>query len=272
MGPLALDHLLIVGDQGVELLGQGLQLGRIAARDPLGAALAHLHHLPAEVEERLQPHPHLQDHRDDQEGAGEHQERRGADGEVAHVAVHRGAVLGGEEDHRRRPFRQAAGQGDDPQRLALRSLAVVLHGGADGQARQVRRARQLGVPQRTREGQREGVQPSAGDLRQLPVLARIDPGGAGVAELGRDDLALVDGRARVEAVGDVLQPRVEAAHRGGVEDEGEGRQGDGQDDDAPHRRQPGQPPNQRGPPQPAPPPDPQGLHASAVSPCSGLRR
>ena len=47
VGPLAVDHLLVMGHQGVQLVGEGLELGRIATRHPLGATLAHLHDLAA---------------------------------------------------------------------------------------------------------------------------------------------------------------------------------------------------------------------------------
>ncbi len=181
VGALAIDDFLVVGDQGVELLGQGLQLGRIAAGDALGLARAHLHHLAAQVEQRFQAHPHLQDHRQDQEPAGHHQEGGGADGEVAHVAVHRRAVLGGHEDHRRLHAGQAPGQGHHPQGFVLGTLGVVVDGRAQGQARHVRRALQLGVPQRPRTGQRQGVDPAAHHLAQLPILARIDPRQARIA-------------------------------------------------------------------------------------------
>ncbi len=272
MGALPVDHLLVMRDQGVQLLGQGLQLGGIAARHPLGAALAHLHDLSAQVEQRLQTDPHLQDHRRDQKPAGDHQQGGRADGEVAHVAVHRRAVFGGQEHHRGLALRQAPGQGDHPQRLALRPLGVVVHGRADGQAREVGGSWDLAVPERARDRQGKSVQPPAGHFRQLPVLAGIDPSLAGVAELGWIHLPLVHRGPRVEALGDVPEAGIEAAQRGGGEDEGQRRQGHGQHHQAPGRGQPDQPPDQRGAAGPTPQRGVQGPHASAGSPCSGLSR
>ncbi len=271
VGALALDDLLVVGDEGVQLQGQGLQLGRIAARHPLGAALAHLHDLAPEVEQRLQADAHLQDHRGDQQRAGQHQKGCGAQGEVAHVPIHGRAVLADHEHHRRLAPRQSSGQGDHVQRLALRSLGVIVDRRSQRQRAEVRRPGQLAVPQGSGARVGQGVQPPASDFRELPVLARIDPVGARAGEVGRIDLALLHARAGVEAVGDVLQPIVETGQRGGIEDEGQKAQGDGQDHQAPGRGQPDKPADQGGALAALPRLEGQ-FHASAASPVSGQSR
>ncbi len=125
VGALAVQHFLVMGDQGVEFLGQGRQLGRIGALDPLGQALAHVGHLAPQGEQRLQPHPHLDDHRRHQPGAQGHQGEGDAQGEVARIPLQRRPVLGDQEDDRRLAPGQARLQGGGPQRLAGRSGDVV---------------------------------------------------------------------------------------------------------------------------------------------------
>ena len=80
MGALALDHLLVVGDQGVQLRGQRLELGRIVADHPVGLAGAHRRHLALQPEQRPQAHAHLQHHAGDQHRQ-QHDQRDG-DGDL----------------------------------------------------------------------------------------------------------------------------------------------------------------------------------------------
>ena len=71
MGPLALDHLLVVRHQGVQFLGQGLQLAGIVAAEALGLAAAQARNLVPEVEQGPKPHAHLHEDRRHQARAQE---------------------------------------------------------------------------------------------------------------------------------------------------------------------------------------------------------
>ncbi len=187
MGALALDHLLVMGDQGVQLERKGSELGRIVALHPLGAAAADGDHLAPQVEQGFQPDPDLQGHHRHEAGAQQHQEDRRADREALDVPVDGAAVGGGHEHQGWLVARQAPRQGHGPQRLLQRAAGVVTDRGGHRQARQVGRSRQLGVPQRAGAG--HGRQPAAGNRGDLPIASGIDPERAGVGERRGDDLA-----------------------------------------------------------------------------------
>ncbi len=137
VGPLPIDDFLVVRNERVQLLGQRRELSGIAAFDPFGPPLAHVGDLAPQIEQGLQAHPHLDDHRRHQPRSQEHEQGRGADGEQAHVPVDRGAVLGDHEHHRRRPAGKLAGHGHGAQRLARRPGGLVDHRRAHGQASKV---------------------------------------------------------------------------------------------------------------------------------------
>ena len=82
MGALALDHLLVVGDQGVQLRRQGLDLGRIVAIEPIGLAGAHGGHLALQREQRPQADAHLDQHHQDQADPEHDQADRRLQGEA----------------------------------------------------------------------------------------------------------------------------------------------------------------------------------------------
>ena len=273
VGALALDDLLVVRHQRVEFVGQGLQLDRIAAHQPLGPALAHVGHLAAQGEQRLQAHPDLEQHGGDQAAAEQDQGDGRRGGEAPGVGVDRTAVLGGDEDHRRRTPRQAAEHGHRPQTLIERAHGVVIDrlarlGGQGGGP--ARRPFQLAVEQRPRRDQRGQAAVLAG-FGNLPVLAGIGAQGAGVGQGRGQHLAVVaDGRAGVEAVGDVGQALVEPAERRLLEKGGQDAAGDEQGGENPGGGQDDQPPDQR-----RAPPDAGGVaqrHDAAASPSSGTRR
>ncbi len=270
MGALAFDHFLVVRDEGVQLLGQGRKFGWVAALHPLGPALADRRHLTLQVEQGLQAHPHLDDHRRDQPGAQQDQQDRGPQGEAQHVPVDRRAVLGGHERHRRLATGQGARQGHRPQRLILRADGVVIDCRAHGQRAVADGPLKVAVPERAGADQGPHV-PVRHRIAELPVPAGKHPERAGVGEGRRSDLAaIVHRRPCQEAVGHILQAGIETADGGGVEDGRQRHAGDRHDRDAPAGGQPDQPTDQRGPAR-----EPElhaQFHASAVSPWSGARR
>ena len=269
VGALALDHLLVVGDQGVEFAGQGFELHRPGSRQPLGDAGAHGGDLAAQGEERLQADAHLDDHRGDEAGAQKHKGHGDGGGEGARVAIERGAVLGGDEHQRTGDARQAGLEDGHAQGLLERAASVVELGLADrpGQdaAGRHRRVERL-VPQRARAD--DGVQ---GDARQgrgdLPVFAGKDAQGLGIGEGGGGDPArLIHRGAGQKALDDLVQFVVEASD-GGVAEEGGERQARGDD----HRQAPRPGQKDEAPDEGAAAPGGQ-PHAPACSPSRATRR
>ena len=251
MGALSLDHILVMSDQGVQLGGQRFELGGVLALDPLDLALAHIGDFAAQSEQRLQANPDLDDHGGQDAGAHDHQRPGGQRGETPRLAIDRRPVLGRHQDHRRRPAAQLDLHGRGPQRLIQRS-----HGAVEGLGgrrgldlrHDLGRRLQIQVEQGARpDDDPDGVIRSG--LGDLPIAAGIDPQGAGVGQGRRDDLAVLDADAGVEALDEVDEAQIEPAQRRLLE---KGRQRQPRDDQ--HRQTPAggqrnQPTDQRTPAQ-----------------------
>ena len=151
MGALALDHLVIVGHQRVQLARQRLQLAGIVTLHPLRLPGSHRRHLPSQGEQGPQADTHLQDHRGDQPRAEQNQSDEDLGGEGPHVAINRRPILPRHEHHRNGEVRQAAQQSGDSQGLPFRTGGIVEHhhAGRFGENRDlVRRRGQNAIPQR----------------------------------------------------------------------------------------------------------------------------
>ena len=139
MGALALDGLLVVVQQPVDLFRQGLDLHRINPGDPGRPALADIGDLVPQGEQGTQADLDLQEDGDDQPQAQNQEGRPGEGGELARVIVDVGAVDPGHEHHRGAPAGQLFHAGRDPQGFAARTDGVVaddLAGGGRQSGRQ----------------------------------------------------------------------------------------------------------------------------------------
>ncbi len=139
VGALALDRLLVVRQQAVDLFGQGLDFQRITALDPVRAPLAHIGNLVAQIEQGAQAHPHLNEHRRDQPRTQQQHGDPGHGGELARVRIDIRPVDPGEEDDGLSAARKLFHAGGDAQGLALGPvLGVVADGLTKGAAQPVR--------------------------------------------------------------------------------------------------------------------------------------
>ena len=158
VGPLALDGLLVVQNQRIELLGQRLQFGRIGFLYAIRLAPAHGGHLTLQAKQWAQAYAHLRDDCGSQ-STPQHQEGQGGcSNKIPDIAINRRAVLSGQK-HRLvavdgRNTRDAAQmfvrlradgvEGDQPSRRLAHSLQKI-----GGRAK-------FSVPERTGSRRRPG--------------------------------------------------------------------------------------------------------------------
>ena len=239
VGALALDHILVMRHQGVELLGQRLQFAGIGFGQPLGFAATHVGDLAAELEQRSQADADLDDDGHDQAGSQKDESRGGGGDEPLDVAVDRAAVLGGEENHRRLAARQPVLLRADPQWLAQRTASVVGDGASRPglePRRQVRWRRQHRIEQGV--GTRQGTQPTVRRrLGDLPVTAGKHAQRALVGERRGEHLSILDRRIGDQVDGEIAERLIDAPDRSLLEQQRQDRGRDDQGRETPAQRQ-----------------------------------